>query len=33
MINFDNLKTYADYKQIKGPDIIEFMKTKPRADI
>ena len=33
MINFDELKTYADYKMIKGPDIIEFMKTKPREDI
>lgn len=33
MINFDNLKTYEDYKEIKGEDIIEFMKTKPRADI
>ena len=33
MINFDNLKTYADYKAIKGPDLLEFMKTKPREDI
>lgn len=33
MINFDGLKTYNDYKALKGEDIIEFMKTKPRADI
>lgn len=33
MINFDELKTYSDYKAIKGTDIIEFMKTKPREDI
>ena len=33
MINFDELKSYADYKAITGADIIEFMKQKPRADI
>ena len=33
MINFDELKTYADYKAITGPDLVEFMRTKPRADI
>lgn len=33
MINFDELKCYADYKMLKGEDIIEFMKTKPREDI
>ena len=33
MINFDNLKVYNDYKEINGEDILEFMKTKPRADI
>lgn len=33
MINFDELKSYQDYKMISGPDILEFMKTKPREDI
>jgi len=33
MVNFDGLKTYNDYKALKGEDIIEFMKTKPREDI
>lgn len=33
MINFDELKTYNDYAKLKGPDIIQFMKTKPREDI
>jgi hypothetical protein len=33
MINFDSLKTYADYKAITGPDLVEFMSTKSRAEI
>ena len=33
MINFDELNSYSDYSKISGPDIIEFMKTKPREEI
>ena len=33
MINFDELRDYKDYSKLTGEDIMEFMKTKSRADI
>lgn len=33
MINFDELKSYKDYSKLTGPDIIEFMRSKPRDEI
>lgn len=33
MFDWTNVRDYSDYKQIKGEDLVAFMKDQPRADV